>query len=310
MGGIAALLIGLGIIAVGIGIYMRMRASRVTDAPFVKTGEAASKGTAAANPKGAISVEGNVSCPQPLMSPVSNKMCLYYEVKVTAEWKEGDTHKSKELSKEKRSAQFALDDGTGPVWIDAREGGDFSPEEVTDQTKSTSLMGGITGQDLMFGNFKVSTGMLSLGTKYNVREAILPAVPRLYACGKVGSSNEITAPGWRRLLLTNKTREDYLGHAMASAKYAFMAAGGLVLVGGILGAVAAFTGDDTSSKKTAAASTATATATAAAATDTTSTTATAAPADTGAKPAAASKPAGAAPATPAKAPAKTPAKKK
>jgi hypothetical protein len=298
LGGIGALLIGLGIIAVIIGVYMRMRASRVAAAPFVKTGEAAAKGSAAANPKGGISAEGNVSCPTPLMSPVSNKMCLYYEVKVTAEWKDGDTHKTKELSKEKRAAQFAIDDGSGPVWIDAREGGDFTPSEVSDQTQSTSLMGGITGQDLMFGSFRVSTGMLSLGTKYNVRETILPAVQRLYACGKVGSSNEILAPSWRQLLLTNKTRDDYLSHAMQSAKYAFMAAGGMVVVGGILGVVAALTGD--SGKAAAAASSATAAA---------------ATADTAAPAAAASataKPAGQ-PGTPAKpppTPSKPPTKKK
>lgn len=279
MAAIAAALIGFGIIGVIIGIFMRMRAARVSDAPFVKTGEAAAKGTAAANAKGAISAEGNVSCQQPLIAPVSGKTCIFYMVTVTAEWKDGDTHKSKELSKEKRAAQFAIDDGTGPVWIDAREGGDFDPKEVSDHTKSTSLLGGITGQDLVFGQFRVSTGMLSLGTKYNVREEILPAVPRLYVCGKAGSSNEITAPSWRQLLITNKSREDYLGHAMKTAKIAFIAAGAMVGVGAILGVVSNFVGGD-EPKKTAAATataTATATSTAAAATDT-------AAADTGGTP--------------------------
>ena len=53
-------LVALGIIGLIYGLMMKMRAGRVTDAPFVKTGEAASKGTAAANPKGMISAEGNV----------------------------------------------------------------------------------------------------------------------------------------------------------------------------------------------------------------------------------------------------------
>src|ERR1700678_2836813 len=166
MGAIAALLLALGIIGVIYGIFMRTRASRVTDAPFVKTGEAAAKGAAAANAKGPISVEGNVTCPQPLVAPMSGKTCLYYELKVTAEWKEGETQKTKELSDEKRAAQFAVADGTGPVWVDASEGGDFEPEEEQDQSKTTGLIGGITGQDLVLGNYHISTGLLSIGTKY------------------------------------------------------------------------------------------------------------------------------------------------
>jgi hypothetical protein len=235
--GIGALLVALGFIGFVYGMFMRVRASRVADAPFVKTGEAASKGTAAANPKGAISAEGNVSCAQPLQSPVSGKTCLFYEVKVTASWKDGETHKTKEIAKERRAAQFAIDDGSGPVWVDAREGGDFEPQEEMSQTKTPNLLGGITGQDLMFGQYRVSTGMLSMGTKYQVEEKILPAVPRLYACGKVGSSNEITAPSWRSLLLTSKSREDYLGHAMKSAKIALIVAGSLTGVGAIMGVV-------------------------------------------------------------------------
>jgi hypothetical protein len=308
MGAIGAILIGLGIIGLIYGIMMKMRAGRVTDAPLVKTGEIAAKGTAVANPKGGISAEGNISCPQPLVSPVTGKTCLYYMVKVTAEWKDGDTHKSKELTKEKRAAQFAVDDGSGPVWVDAREGGDFEPNEVTDQTKSTSLVGGITGQDLVFGQFRVSTGMLSLGTKYNVREEVLPAVPKVYVCGKVGSSNEITAPGWRNLLITHKTRDDYLSHAMQSAKIALIAAGSLTGVGAILGVVSAVMAGPSDSGKT---STAAATATAvptqqpAAGTDTASTTASAAD-----KTPPATKPAAAPPGKPAAAPPAKPGKHK
>ena len=169
MGAFAALLIGLGIVGIIYGLIMRARASRVNDAPFVKTGEIASKGSAVANPKGGISAEGNVSCPQPIVSPVTGTTCLYYEVKVTAKWKDGDTQKEKEVGKEKRAAQFSIDDGTGPVWVDAREGGDFEPDQVKEETKGTGLIGGITGQDLVFGNYRVSTGMLSMGTKYTVK---------------------------------------------------------------------------------------------------------------------------------------------
>jgi hypothetical protein len=299
MGVAAAVLIGLGIVAAIYGIMMKMRAGRVIDAPFVKTGEAAQKGTAVASPKGAISVEGNVSCQQPLTSPVTGQTCLFYEVKVTATWSDGKNQKTKELGGEKRAAQFALDDGSGPVWVDARDGGDFEPEQVKTETKGTGLIGGIAGQDLVFGNYRVSTGMLSMGTKYTVKETVLPAVPRLYVCGKVGSSNEIMKPGWRNLLMTNKTRDDFLSHATASAKYAFIGAAAGVVLGGALGVVAALTGGSNAKATTAAAPADTTVAT--------TTAPTAAPADTGAT--APTTPPAAKPASaPAKEPAKEPAK--
>lgn len=264
----AAILVSLGIIALIYGIVMKLRAGRVVDAPFVRTGEVAQKGAAAANPKGAISAEGNVTCPQPLLSPVTGTTCIYYEVKVTAEWKDGDTTKTKELGHEKRAAQFAIDDGSGPVWVDAREGGDFEPEQVKEETKSTGLIGGITGQDLAFGNYRVSTGMLSMGTKYTVREEVVPAVPRLYVCGKIGSSNEITAPSWRQLLMTNKSRDQYLASAAGAAKIAFIGGGSGLGVGVILGVISAFVGGGSDDAEAAATASASASAPVAAATAT------------------------------------------
>jgi hypothetical protein len=299
MGIIAAVLICAGIVAVFYGILMKLRAGRVADAPFVKTGEAAQKGATAANAKGAISAEGNVTCQQPLTSPVSGTTCIYYEIKVTAAWKDGETHKTKEMGGEKRAAQFAIDDGSGPVWVDAREGGDFEPEQVKQETKGHGLLGGIAGGDLVFGNYRVSTGILSAGTKYTVKETVVPAVPRLYVCGKVGSSNEIMKPSWRNLLMTHKSRADFLGHAAQSAKFAFIGAGAGIGLGAILGVVATVLGGSSSAKA------------ATAPADTTVATAAAAPADTStaAAPPTTAKPATPPAATAASAPAK-PAKKK
>jgi E3 Ubiquitin ligase len=297
LGIVGAVLIVAGIVAFVYGFLMRARVGRVSDAPFVKTGEAAQKGTAVANARGAISAEGNVSCPQPLVSPVSGTTCIYYEIKVTAEWKDGQHLKTKEMGHEKRAAQFSIDDGSGPVWVDAREGGDFEPEQVKSETKGHGLLGGIAGGDLVFGNYRVSTGILSAGTKYTVKETVVPAVPKLYVCGKVGSSNEITKPSWRSLLITHKSREDFLGHAMATAKYCFIGGGAGLGLGAILGVVAALVGGGHSAKA------------APTPADTTVATATAAPADTSTAAPPAAKPAAAPPAaTPA--PAKPAAKKK
>ncbi len=237
----ALILVALGILGLVYGVFQKVKAGRVADAPLVKTGEAAQRGAAAGNAKGGISAEGNVLCQEPLVSPVTGVPCLFYKLEVTASWKDGDTTKTRELTKEKRAARFALDDGSGPVWVDAREGGDFEPTQKKEETKSTSLLGGITGQDLMFGNYKVSTGMLSLGTKYEVVEEILPVVPKLYACGKAGSSHEIAAPGWRSLILSSKSRDELLAHSSAHAKMFLGGGAGAFAVGTALCVVAALT---------------------------------------------------------------------
>src|SRR6185369_12332400 len=131
---------------------------------------------------------------------------------------------------------FTLDYGSGPVAIDAREGGDFEPTRKFDETKGTSLLGGITGQDLMFGNLRIQTGMLSMGTKYQVEEEVLGVEPRLYACGRTEGGNRIAAPGWRSLILSNKTRDELLSHATKSAKV-FLAGGAATFAVGIALAV-------------------------------------------------------------------------
>ena len=174
-----------------------------------------------------------------MIAPFSGTPCLYYRIKCTAEWKDGDTNKSKVLDEQKVAAQFTIDDGSGPVRVDAREGGDFEPTQTKRETKGAGLLGGITGTELTFGSYRVQTGMLNMGTKYSVEEEILPVVPRLYACGKVADQGGvITAPGWRQLILSSKSRDELLASATKGAKI-FLAAGaaafcvgsGLAIVG-------------------------------------------------------------------------------
>ncbi|MCU0657226.1 MAG: hypothetical protein MUF64_18795 [Polyangiaceae bacterium] len=77
--------IGMAIVALGIigiiwGIFQKVKAGRVADAPLVKTGDAGARGAQVASPKGAISVEGAVHCAEPVMAPMSGVPCLWYHV--------------------------------------------------------------------------------------------------------------------------------------------------------------------------------------------------------------------------------------
>jgi hypothetical protein len=222
----------LGLIGVIYGILQRIKAGRLMDAPLVTTGDIAMRGRAVAGAKGQVSAQGSVVCPQPVIAPFSGQPCLFYSIKCTAKWKEGDHHKSKLIDEKKQAASFTIDDGSGPVVVDAREGGDFEPTQRKAETKGTGLIGGITGTEMQFGNYQVNTPMLDVGTKYEVEEEILPIVPRLYACGRIGDpGNAIAAPNWRQLILSNRTRDELLASATKTAKISLIV-GALALLGG------------------------------------------------------------------------------
>lgn len=255
MQAIGIAIVALGLIGLIYGIFQKVKAGRLMDAPLASTGDVAQKGKGVAGPKGQISAQGNVGCPQPLVSPVTGTQCLFYSIKCTAEWKDGETKKSKTLDEQKVAAQFSIDDGTGAVWIDAREGGDFEPSQKKSETKSTGLIGGITGTELVFGNYRVQTGALALGTKYTVEEEILPLSPRVYACGVVAEQgNAITAPRWRSLILSSKSRDDLLASASKGAKIFLAGGAAAFLLGSGLAIAGQMTAGDKESKVAAVAS--------------------------------------------------------
>jgi E3 ubiquitin ligase len=238
---VGLVVVTLGIIGFIWGIFQKLKAGRVADAPLASTGDVVRRGRELAGPKGQISAQGNVVCHQPLLAPFSGQPCLYYKLTCKAEWKEGDTHKSKVLDEQKCAAEFAIDDGSGPVPIDAREGGDYEPTQTKRETKGTGIIGGITGTEIAFGNYRVQTGMLALGTKYTVEEEILPAVPRLYACGKLADhGGAIASPNWRQLILSQKSRDELLSSAAKGAKIFLAAGAAAFFVGSGMAAVGQF----------------------------------------------------------------------
>jgi hypothetical protein len=232
MAALGMALIALGIIGLIYGIMQRMKAGRVTDAPLATTGDVVSRGAAVAGPKGQVSAQGNVMCQQPIYSPVTGTPCLFYELKVTSEWKDGDTTKKKELDHQKVAAQFAINDGSGPLWVDLRQGGDFEPTQKKEQEQSTGLLKGIVGGEIVFGNYRLQSGIGSLGTTYKVEETVLPVQQSLYVCGRLAETGGmITAPSWRSMIVSNKTRAQLLAAATKTAKIALIAGGAGLVVG-------------------------------------------------------------------------------
>jgi hypothetical protein len=239
------LLLSAGLAALVYGFMQYLKAARVVDAPLARTGDAASRGPVLAGPRGAISVEGDVVCPQPLVAPVSGTPCLFYEVTCTVRSKEregrrkrrgeeprgGTFERVEQIASEKVAAEFSIDDGSGPIRIEADQGGSFEPKRQRKETKGTGLLGGLTGTELEFGRYRVSTRAFSLGATYTVVETLLPLQERLYVCGKATLHRAIGSPDWRRLIVSGKSRDELLDSARHDAKR-FLTGGALALAVG------------------------------------------------------------------------------
>lgn len=231
--------LGIVLVVVGLaglvwGIVQKLKAVRIASAPFASTGSIA-MGTAPIGPRREISAEGRVHCPSTLVAPFSGRRCLYYSIKCTAEWKEGDTKRTKVIDEQKVATPFSIDDGSGAVWVDATEGGDFDPIQSKRDTKgSGGLFAAMAGGVLEFGEYRVSTscdGVPSDAT-YTVEERVLPLVGRLYACGVVDPTGAIGAPKWRQLVLSSKSRDELFASSSRNAKI-FIPIGAVLSVIGV-----------------------------------------------------------------------------
>ncbi|MCA9670039.1 MAG: hypothetical protein KC503_30800 [Myxococcales bacterium] len=239
--GLVGVLVGaLGVVAIIYAVMQKLKAGRLAKTPFAKTGDVANNGAAVSDPKGAVSVEGQVNCPQPLIAPASGRECLYYELKVVGEWKDGDEKKKKDYVDEKCAAGFTLDDGSGAVLIDAREGGDFDEETSYDETKKEGFFSDLRAavgreKPIMFGNYEFYSGV-SKANKFTCTETIVPVQPKLFALG-VHREGVITAPKWRSLILSTKGRDALMGSTAKAAKFSFIGGGSAVGVGAILAVI-------------------------------------------------------------------------
>ena len=241
MGAIAAILIAGGIVALIVGGYLKFKGGRIAKTPFVPTGDAASN-PGLTDPKGKISVQGNVVCPQPLVSPVTGTPCLYYSLKVEGSWKAGDTTKKKTYVEEKTAAPFSLDDGSGAVAIDASQGGDMDLKMTFNESKKEGFFADLKsavgkGEPMMFGNYAFHNPPMSKANEFRCVEMIVP-IPEgpSFALGKL-ENGKIGSTGMLGLMFSPKTREALLGSSAKNAKMAFIGGAAAAGVGLVVGVV-------------------------------------------------------------------------
>lgn len=244
MGAIAAVLVGGAIVAFIVGAYLKYKGGRISKAPYVPTGQALDPSRA--DPKGTISTEGNVECPQPLLSPVTGTPCLYYTLKVVGTWKEGDATRSKTYVEEKVAAPFHLNDGSGSVPIDASQGGDYDLKKTFSETKKEGFFADLknaigTPEPIMFGNYAFANPPMSKANSFQCVEQIVPVEPKAFVLGKL-ENGRITSAGMFGMILSAKGREALLGSSAKNAKLAFVGGAAAAGVGLVLGVVSAVVG--------------------------------------------------------------------
>ena len=242
-GGIAILFIAF-LAWVGFGVQ-KYKAGRLADTPLENTGDVASKGDEVAGDKGAISAEGDLQYDELLESPVTGTQCLYYRLDVNAEWKSGEETESHHVTDEEQAAPFSIDDGSGPVQIDASEGGDLEDlEETFDEKRGPGIVS--TSNSIEFGEngFSVMTGQKVRGVripddaKYHVEEEVLRPMDFAYANGKVTEDNAIGSPSWASLILSSKTYDEIVESTEGFAQKLMYGASAATVVGAALTIVA------------------------------------------------------------------------
>lgn len=241
MAAIGSLIIAVSIVVVLFGAYKKYQAGKLASAPFVGTGDAAS-GTGA-GPKGEISTYGSMKCEKLLTSPATGTECIYYELKVVGTWKEGDSSRSKDYIHDKVAAPIQIDDGSGPVLVNAGNGGDFDEIEKTfDETKKEGLFADLKnavgkGEPMMFGTYAFENPPMSKADKFTCTERVLKPSDNLFVSGKFADGVITTPDGMLgALMLSSKSRDELLGDTEAQAKK-FIKFGGIGAGVGLLIAI-------------------------------------------------------------------------
>lgn len=249
----------LGVAAMGlVGFLMqRHKAGRLGNTPLVSTSDAAQKGASVAGAKGAISVQGKLACAQPLVSPVTRTTCVYFETKVTAEWKVSDSEKRSVLVTERReAAPVAIDDGSGPVQVALSHLSNDDTKQVFKKSNKMGLLNVMDGRTLKFGDqgFTVTAGMPSdkgdripSDAEYTVVETVLPVLHTAYVAGKA-DGGKIVAPSWVSLMVSAKSRDELLAATASMMKRTKLVSLIAAPAGAVLAIIALVTGNGPGAK--------------------------------------------------------------
>lgn len=224
-------LLVVAIAALAVGFVQQRKMKGILNAPFKKTGDIA-KNPQAGDAKGTISCEGSISSSQPLTAPCSGRACIYYEIEVKQAWEkhvstENGTKKQTgkiTAHEEKKGSIFQLNDGSGPVKVNAMEKIDGQLEKSFEE-KSKQGYG-----DIHFGQWRTHISTINDSSKYETGttciEKIIPAEGNLFVKGKLAGGQITKQDGMLgKLLLSTKGRDALVGATKRNMMIGFIVGG-------------------------------------------------------------------------------------
>lgn len=195
-------LVVFGVLVVGGGLFARNKGKRILGAPMRRTGEAPQH-------TGPASFEGTTLTHQPLVAPCSNTPCVYFHLKVEKKVKErrgAQTSTSWKLHADQHyGSMFALDDGSGPVMVQAVDPVDA---DLTKTFAGPPPGGPGLGR---VANFLTKTAPdTGEVIEYRITERVIGINEKLFALGEL-QNGTLQKPANKKLVVSTRGRDALLG---------------------------------------------------------------------------------------------------
>ncbi len=184
-----------------------------------------------------MSCEGAIEAQQPAFAPCSGKPCVYFEIELVQEWEKHVVTEGRTQDREGQGHDpdgqdrrvFFVNDGSGPVAVDPREGMTVELDKSFEQTQNVSH------GDVMFGQFHAHVphaGGDKHGRGVKVIEKIVPVEGGMFVMGQL-ANQAITKPKGMlgSLMASRKGRNALLGATKRNKLIGFIAGGVFFLPG-------------------------------------------------------------------------------
>lgn len=205
-----------------------------------------------------VELVGSIKSADPLISPLGQRQCVYYQMSVTRRYEEDAWRKDSNGRRERytqsgtetvnddtQSREFRIDDGTGQVLV-LPDGADFD-------TLETSVSRFEPGEGevatLRFGDFTMSVPSGGGGRRqtlgYQYEEKIVPLGRRVTVIGQATDRNGTLAVAnspEHPLTISSESREEQIEGGERGARFKLIAAGVSAVAGVVLVVVGIVTG--------------------------------------------------------------------
>lgn len=205
-----------------------------------------------------VELKGTIRCDAPLQAELSERDCVYYEVRVEREYEETETVTDSEGNSERKtkkkkdrikdsklSTPFSLEDDTGRITIFPEKARIDTIESVKRYEDKASPGNG--GGNLQFGGLQINIGTAAERDRvlgYHYQERLLPVDIPCYVLGEITNETgelAVRAPAdSASFVISHKTEAQLVGEKSASAKnteISSIVCGVLGLVGVAIGVV-------------------------------------------------------------------------